>query len=170
MSIGYQEINTAVMGSSCVLPTDEFKTLIEKFRPEIVLEVGTYKGLSTAVLASIAEKVYTFDIKHQAIAKEIWKLLLINEKIEYNIIKDISEIKDNFKNIKFDFAFVDITHQDYELLKRAFDMLFQMGIKRILFDGVIERFPASIKLATEKNMKVLYGRYGYWEGYDEIKL
>ena len=162
--IGYQEIHDIVFRSSSVEKTDKFKILMEKLNPKTIIEIGTYKGLSTAVLASIAEKVYTFDIEYQPITKEIWRLLDVNEKIEYRIIEDISEIKIYLENIKFDFAFMDAEHQDYEFIRRLFNMLFEAGIKRILVDGAEERFLPTLRLVSEENMKRLNQDQAYWEG------
>jgi len=163
MSIGYKEIHNAIFRSSSVEKTDRFKNLIEKLKPKIVIEIGTYKGLSTAVLASIAEKVYTFDIVHQSCARDIWVALNVNRKIRYVIIQDIYEIGACLEDIKFDFAFMDARHHDYVFVRRLFNMLSEAGIKRILVDGAEERFPTTLRLVEEENMKRLNQNQAYWE-------
>jgi len=163
MSLGYKEIHDIIFRSASVEETDRFKILIEEMKPIIVLEIGTYKGLSTAVLASIAERVYTFDIMHQPIAREIWRLLNVDKKIEYNIIEDITEIKSYLECVEFDFAFMDAEHQDYEFIRKLFNILSRAGIKKILVDGAEERFPATLRLVEEENMKRFNHDQAYWE-------
>lgn len=164
MKLGYREIRNSIFESSCVMQNDQFEILIHKSGPiKNAIELGTFRGISTAVIASIAEKVYTFDIEYQPIAKELWKLLSINDRIDYKIIKDVFEVKTYLDGIQCDFAFIDIFHSRYELLKNTFSMLKEIGIKKMLFDGIMDRFPESLKLADEVNMKVFYERYGYWE-------
>lgn len=163
MSIGYKEIHDIIFRSSSVEKLDRFRILVERLKPKVVLEIGTYKGLSTAVLASIAEKVYTFDIVHQPWARDIWVALNVNKRIRYIIIQDIYEIEACLEDVKFDFAFMDAEHQDYEFVRRLFNMLSGAGIKRILVDGAEERFPATLRLVKEENMKRLNQDQAYWE-------
>lgn len=163
MSIGYREIHDIVFRSSSVEATDRFRIFIEQIKPKVVIEIGTYKGFSTAVLASVAERVYMFDIVHQPWARDIWVALNVNRKIRYVIIQDIYEIEACLEDVKFDFAFMDAEHQNYEFIRKLFDMLSGAGIKRILVDGAEERFPATLKLVEEENMKRLNQDQAYWE-------
>jgi len=164
MKLGYREIRDTIFASSCVMQNNQFEILIHKLGYiKNAIELGTFRGISTAVIASRADRVYTFDIEYQPIAKELWEILSINDRIDYKIIKDVLEIKTYLDGIKCDFAFVDIFHTRYELLKNVFNMLRKMEVKKILFDGIMDRFPVGLKLANELNMKIFYERYGYWE-------
>ena len=163
MSLGYQEIHNAIFRSSSVEKTDKFRIFIEKLKPKVIIEVGTYKGLSAAVLASIAKRVYTFDVIYQPVTIEIWKILNVYEKIEYNIISNISEIKSYLENIEFDFAFMDAEHHRYKFLRELFDLLSKAGIKKILVDGATIRFSDTLRLANEENMERVNQDQVYWE-------
>lgn len=163
MSIGYKEIHDIIFRSSSVEESDGLRIFIERLKPRVVLEIGTYKGLSTAVLASVAEKVCTFDVTYQPLAKEIWRLLEVDRKIEYTIVKDVTEVEPVLKSVRFDFAYMDAEHQYYKFVRQLFNMLSAAGIKRILVDGAEERFPATLRLVEEENMKRLNQDQAYWE-------
>jgi len=164
MKLGYNEIRSAIFASSCVMGDNIFIKLIDSFQPITnSIEIGTYRGISTITIASMSEKVYTFDVEYQSITKELWEVCQVKNKIDYNIIKDVSEIKTIVKDTEIDFAFVDALHTRYGFLKQVFNMLQKMGIKKMLFDGVMDRFPVSQQFANELQMEIFNDRYGYWE-------
>lgn len=180
--IGYDDIHWAIFAASCVGKRNEFEFVLKdiKIQPKIIVEVGTHKGHSTTILASISKRVYTFDIDWQAIAEPLWELLKVRDKIIYTIVgrkenrkwDDVPVQKGAIKDIDFylkehnicpDFVFLDGPHKHYVDVKRIFDTFVELGAKRILFDDAIERFPGTLQLAKEIKAKMFYDRFAYWE-------
>lgn len=165
--IGYEEIHSAVFRSSCIEHTNNFKNLLIELdlKPQISLELGAYKGLSTAVLASLSDKVYTFDIKYQPIAEPLWDILGVKDKITYTIVNNTDDIIDYVKksSIKFDFMFADGPHSDATKVRKIFTAFRDYGIKKILFDDATKRFPGTIEVAQEIGAVIYKNRFAYWE-------
>lgn len=183
----YNDIHRAMFAPSCVAKEDKFANVLEKIgiHPQIAVELGTYRGYASAILASISKKVYTFDIVYQAIAEPLWEYLKVKDKIIYTIIGKNNERDQNDKiiqeninqrdaaaeieiylkthNICPDFVFADGPHRHYGDVKRIFDLFVKLGVKRILFDDAVERFPGTLQLAKEIKAKIFYGRFAYWE-------
>lgn len=178
----YNDIHRAMFGASCVAEEDRFANVLEEIgiQPKVTIELGTCRGFSTAILASISEKVYTFDIVYQSIAEPLWEQLKIRDKIIYTIIENKENLdQDNLllqedvmkkievylktHNICPDFVFLDGPHRHYVDVKRIFDPFVELGAKRILFDDAVERFPGTLQLAKEIKAKMFYDRFAYWE-------
>lgn len=136
---------------------------VNKIKPVNIIEIGTYNGLGTVMLASIAkELVYTFDIVYRN-CEFVWDLFKVRHKIN-NFIGTKEQIAHdiNFrlrrKNIKFDFAFIDGEHNydavswDFNLVKRCGKVLFHD-----IHDEGIGRF------IKEIDAKRVSKYYGYWE-------
>jgi len=136
---------------------------VNKKNPTNIIEIGTYNGLSTVVLASIVkELVYTFDIVYRN-CEWVWTLFNNRHKID-NFIGNKEQIafdinyRLNRDQITFDFAFIDGEHTykavewDFALVKRC---------KRVLFHDVqgeeVGRF------VKEIGGRVVHPHYGYWE-------
>ena len=80
----FPDLVIAKFEQSAVENTNIFREIIEKIKPKIVIEIGTFHGIGTTVLASIADFVYTFDIKELA-NTDIWDCFNVRNKIEYII-------------------------------------------------------------------------------------
>jgi predicted O-methyltransferase YrrM len=100
------------------------------------LEIGTYKGMSAALMAQHCKKLYTIDLKkgrlerHQEQFKrrELWDSLGLNN-IELILVKDDVEKEKVIKELAFDFAFIDGAHDetvanDFRLVKHCGNVLF----------------------------------------------
>jgi len=91
----------------------KFKYYLEMVKPKIALEIGTCSGMSAALIAMYAEKVYTIDTQNYPISKEIWEYLGIFEKIVPYVIgtEDRNGEKEKIvKTLEFDFAYIDGAH------------------------------------------------------------
>jgi len=103
----------------------KFKYYLEMVKPKIALEIGTCSGMSAALIAMYAEKVYTIDTQNYPISKEIWEYLGIFEKIVPYVIgtEDRNGEKEKIvKTLEFDFAYIDGAHH-YESVKFDFDLV-----------------------------------------------
>jgi len=165
--IGYEEIHSAIYRSSCIEAHDNFKAVMQELniQPKIIVELGTFKGLATALLASISDKVYTFDIKKQAIAEPLWELLKVRDKIAYTIVNSTVDIGHYLKKHKIypDFVFADGPHRHYSDVMKIFNMFKNLGAKRILFDDANSQWPGTLQVAEEIEAKIYDNRFAYWE-------
>jgi len=100
------------------------------------LEIGTYKGMSAALMAQHCEKLYTIDLykgrlerhKEEFKRQELWDSLGLTN-IELILVKDNKEKTGVIKELYFDFAFVDGAHDetvsdDFEMVKKCGNVLF----------------------------------------------
>jgi hypothetical protein len=96
-----------------VIPHEPFiDQLVRILQPKSVLEIGTYRGLSAALWASLVERVVTVDIAEKPIAREVWKKIGVQDKISYHIISSDAEKRNIARSQKFDLAFVDGDHRE----------------------------------------------------------
>ncbi len=159
-----------IIAHSAVDQTDFLSTFTNSLKPNGILEIGTYNGISTAVLASIAKHVYTFDIAYRD-AELILNLFDLRYKVSMCAAPQ-QQIDFEFYCLhncwagywkdwlNFDFAFVDGDHT-YEAVKHDFSLVKFTG--RVLFHDV--NFEPIKKFAIDElGAKVVSkdGRFGYW--------
>ena len=129
-----------LLSASCVGRNDFLCNFLNDLRPANIIEIGTYNGISTAVLASIANHVYTFDVAYRdvdfvlnlfGLRHKVSVMVGRQEDIDFEIgfisAKDRAYWNDNFI---FDFAFIDGAH-DYDSTQHDFDLVKFTG--RVLF-------------------------------------
>lgn len=157
--------------------------------PQTIVEIGTYKGIATLLLATLGVKVYTFDVAYQETAEQIWHAVGIQDKIEYVVVdafkpgynqeiiekigihnlvnKGIDHVKANQEinrylqenKVSADFVFIDGLHQ-YRAAKNDFEITKKFG--RVLFHDVVENYPGMIRFINEIGAKTIE-EFGYWE-------
>ncbi len=135
--------------------------------PIDIIEIGTFIGIGTALIASYSRSVFTFDIYNRN-SHHIWNALNVAHKIncytgEQSFIDDvISDLKGN-KDYNFNFAFIDGMHT-YDNVKHDFNLVKFCG--RVLFHDAhlpeIKRFIDEIGGRIVGNNKEPSG-FGYWE-------
>jgi len=176
-------------GKSGLLPCSAIpRTNFQKFLKDIdfktVVEIGTYRGFSTAILASKADMVYTFDVKYQPETQWVWGTFGVKDKIKYFVIgeskfkdKDIKDfefhyaqdnivdhqasrnkIKEIIKDLDFDFAFIDGNHT-YKDVKADFEVV--RRCERVLFDDA--NFREISRFCREIKVKRIGLTFGYWQ-------
>ncbi len=161
-----------------------FYEILNKIDFNIALEIGTHKGLSTVVLASKANMVYTFDVYDWKENNLIWGAFGVKNKIKPFILREL-KIKDKYienyegweivsdkvdqeasnklineviKNLDFDFALIDGWH-NYKSVKANFKMVKKCG--KVLFHDY-KRYPEIEKFCDEIKAKPI-GAFAYWE-------
>lgn len=114
-----------------------FEAVLDGHRDWTVLEIGTYKGVSSAVLARLCKYVHTIDLRYGKIEKnldvwyrrEFWKSLDVNN-ISFYQVDDNEEKASIIRTLNFDLAFIDGGHTrdevrlDFELTKHCGRVLF----------------------------------------------
>lgn len=137
---------------SCILFEDEFRYVLNKIKPRIFVDIGTFKGLSAGFVAKYyADIVYTFDIDRGAgllgygvsrecsqaeleIKYDIWDYLGVRDKIrDFTVERSIQYQgkKAILDTIEFDMALLDGDHK-YQSIKEDFGLTRKCGA--VLFD------------------------------------
>ncbi len=105
--------------------------LLEVIKPKVILEIGTFNGLSTILWGKYCEKqTITIDVKVKPICFDIWKLFELQDKIISVQIMSNKSKKIFCNLIDYDFVFVDGDHSykgvkfDFECVKSAPFVLF----------------------------------------------
>jgi len=180
-----------LLRGSAVRIDDHFYKLLSSIKPppKTIVEIGTYRGVATLMMATLADKVYTFDTTYQEHAEQIWKEFGVRHKIQYIIVdayktgydrqtvaglpiheiieKTISQeianrkIASYLKNhdIQAGLTFIDAKHT-YAAARKDHEITAQYG--RTIFHDYAENYPGIIKLMKEIGAKI-YHEFGYWE-------
>ena len=107
------------------------------------LEIGTFRGITSAFMSQYCKHLYTIDLAHGQIQKikgtvdwadtemrhDVWKYLGINN-IDFIPVDNDVHKKEVVNNLDFDFAFIDGDHS-YKGVKYDFEMVKKCG--RVLF-------------------------------------
>ena len=180
-----------LLRGSAVREDDHFYKLLKSINPlpKNIVEIGTYRGIATLMMATLAEKVYTFDTTYQEDAVKLWHEFGVSDKIEYIIVdaynvgydrnaiqsltihevieKAISQETANRKikgylakhKIQANLTFIDAKHT-YAAAKRDHEITSNYG--RTIFHDYAENYPGIIRLMKEIGAKI-YNEFGYWE-------
>jgi len=152
---------------------NEFREFFKNIKIKTVVEIGTYKGISSAYMAQFAKKVFTFDIRDYKEKYKLWQELGIENKIFYYTIKGKNEnfegkfqssknkvnIEDVINSIRFDFAFIDGEHT-YEDVKRDFELVKHCG--KVLFHDVAKKSFTGVRKFVDEIGAEVTGNIGYW--------
>ncbi len=153
----YAKENKLLLQSA--IKDSEFREFFKNIKIKIIVEIGTFQGVSTAYMARFAENIFTFDIEDYPKKYKIWKDFKIINKIHYFTIKNRKEIKNILKNIKFDFAFIDGNHS-YKNVKADFELVKHCG-KVLFHDTNYPEQPDVKKFVEEIGAKII-GNIAYW--------
>jgi hypothetical protein len=132
--------------------------------PIDIIEIGTFMGVGTALLASYARSVATFDIWYRN-SHHIWSKLAISRKIncytgDQKFIDDVIKVLQGSTDFNFNFAFIDGLHEvnsvrhDFELVNFCDRVLFHDAHIPEIKDFIINEIGGII---LEDKI------FGYWE-------
>lgn len=111
----YKKFGTDIFRRSSIICGFE-KVITDIFhnnKMKTALEIGTYNGITAAILTDYFEKVITIDIFDEKIKYKIVEYLGLERDIEFKLVNSEIE-KENFINsINFDFAYIDGNHFTY---------------------------------------------------------
>ena len=128
---GYNQLRRSFLSS----PEEEtkFRYLVGKVASSPIkraIEIGTYKGTGTALLAHYADKVVTIDKSNYIDKYNFWLEYGVYNRIESYVINSDEDKADLLSKIDFDFAFIDGDHSkkgvktDFEIVKKCGRVLF----------------------------------------------
>jgi len=142
-------------------------------KPVDVIEIGTFMGLSSAILASVSRTVFTFDIWYRN-SHPLWVVLALDDRINcytgnQKFIDDVIRAIKYNPELDLNLAFIDGMHKVKNVI-HDFKQVEFTG--RVLFHDVnipeIGEFVLNIGgkiLSNEDPLPI--GTFGYWE--KEIK-
>lgn len=142
------------------------ESIYRKFLNDIdinmAVEIGTWRGLSTAILAHYANGVVTIDITAHQVSWFLWVYAGVESKIMPVIIESEDEKRQICENLDFDFAFIDAEHK-YDNAKIDFECVKKCG--RVLFHDYSDGFPGIKRFVDElpKNEITVIEPFAYWE-------
>lgn len=122
---------------TAVSQEDTFRYFLDKIKPKKVLEIGTFNGVSTALLAEYADVVHTVDILEQPwMTNAVWTHCGCKDKVKSYIVKSTKKKRELIASLDFDFAYIDGSHLeenilvDFDVAKKCKRMLFHDYWKR----------------------------------------
>lgn len=170
---------TDILRSSAVEKSDKFLRIVKQINPKIAVEIGTYKGVSTLILSSTCDKVFTFDIFYQKETELLWNIFNVRDKIEYYFCSNEAnfnfsnkkalmeasqkyryKIEEKIKKIEFDFAFIDSCHEYYSEVEADFEMVKHCGC--VLFHDNVKSFPGVYNFVKNIGAEKLEGVFALW--------
>ena len=119
-----------ICGGTSARPDDIILKIVQHVNPKMAVEIGTYRGLTSAIIASVCDKVHTYDIEHRKDTEFIWNLFGVRDRIFYHVVKDNFVKKHDLIDKEFDFAYIDGDHTipgvelDFEITKKCGHVLF----------------------------------------------
>jgi len=111
-----------------------FRKLLADAKPTIALEIGTFQGVSSSIMAQHAEMVVTFDILLQPARNSVWEVFKVRDRIAAFIIDSDDALDGAIKHLGLrpDLVFVDGNHS-YESVSANFKTAHDTGAKTIIF-------------------------------------
>jgi len=107
-----------------------------------IIEIGTYQGVSTAILSEYAKKVHAIDIIDLPLRKEIFDFLNVKNVTFHKCKTDFADkekmVKKIMKEETVDLVFIDGDHWG-EAIRQEFDMV--SSIPKILIHDYEIAFP-----------------------------
>ena len=148
-----------------------------KLDPKIAVEIGTYRGISTVVLASVCDIVCTFDVLYQPdtlivldlfdirnvnyVYKSKKKFVEITDKDYLNLsLRYGRRIREHISKLDFDLGFIDGYHNLYEEVQKDFEAVKKCGT--VLFHDYRKDFPETIKFCDSIGCEPL-GEFALWQ-------
>ncbi len=149
-------------GNQNVTKIDCKEKLFRSFLKDIditnAVEIGTYLGVSSLLLAHYAYHLTTIDVYPRTEPIPLWDYFGVSPKIEYAVVMNDDIKKKYVESLGFDFAYIDGDHR-YEGVKSDFELVKRCG--RVLI-GCYGQYEGVTKLVDEISAKT-NEHFAYWE-------
>lgn len=123
-----------------------FRDRLKGYRIKHALEIGTWRGVSSAILAHYADKVTTVDIRYYDEAPRVWMWAGVFDKMKYLVVPDNETKAAAIKDLDFDFAFIDGMHT-YDDVAFDFELVKKCG--RVLFHDYCDKCPGIVEFVDK---------------------
>ena len=143
-------------------PEEYLSDLLNRLRPKRIVEVGTYKGVTTNFLASFpfVKQVITIDVKGHPECEMLWSKFGVKQKINRLVVKNDTEKQhwvNKFEGKEgFDLVFIDGDHS-YSGVKFDFELL-KDKTKYVLFHDFCYTHPSVMKIIKENSKWIIERR------------
>lgn len=104
----------------------KFRTMLDRMKPKILLEIGTANGISALICSFHAEKVITIDINRFPMAETYWFTFRQRDSIDSYVVDDDRDKARLIESLDFDCAFIDGDHS-YEGVELDFGLVRECG-------------------------------------------
>ena len=98
------------MNSSMCMPGPKLSDILDGKHFKCVLEIGTWQGVSAAILAEHADSVITLDIESRPEPEQVWAMFGVQDKIHRMIVANDEQKAAVVRCLDFDMAFIDANH------------------------------------------------------------
>jgi len=130
---------------------------------DVAIDLGTAKGITAALIAHYANKVYTFDKRELLVANSVWDRFGQKDKIKFIKVSTNRDKTEAIKTLDFDFAFIDDQH-DYEGARIGFEATKKCG--RVLFHDYSDKWPGVKEFVDTlpKKELTIKNTFAFWKG------
>ena len=143
--------NGIVANSSLYMPGTNLSDVLAGKHYGTIMEIGTFQGISAAILAEHADRVITLDIAARLEPAQVWQIFGVSNKIIPFVVSGDIEKHEVVSSLSFDMCFIDGDHA-----RLAVQMDFVMARSKcneILFHDWPFAVPWGEKPATSYNYR-----------------
>lgn len=139
------------------------RELFNRIKPERAVEIGTWRGVTTALLAHYSKFVLAVDLHYQEEALYLWKHFGVFNKIHFVQVENDIAKQQLLERTDFDFAFIDAEHT-YDAAKLDFGCVGKCG-KVLFHDYGMSRFTGITQFVDELPNEEVSKQppFAYWE-------
>jgi hypothetical protein len=130
-----------------------------------VLEIGTFNGITSGIMALKCDKVITIDIPIEGKDNKfkLWDYLEVTDKIDFYEVNSEVEKENLIKKLNFDFCFMDgdhchYTYSDFMMVRKCGRVLFhEYGVDSYPVTKLVNSFGRHQRIDLTH-----FGRFALW--------
>ena len=104
------------MQSSQCMPGPKLSDVLGDKHFKCIVEIGTWQGVSAAILAEHAGSVITLDIVQRPEPERVWKFFGVQDRVHQMIVESDEKKAAVLRHLDFDMAFIDGDHSRSKVL------------------------------------------------------
>lgn len=98
-----------IQSSQC-MPGPKLSDVMGDRHFKCILEIGTWQGISAAILAEHADNVITLDVVRRPEPEQVWAFFGVQDKIHHMVVDNDEKKAAVVRCLDFDAAFIDANH------------------------------------------------------------